>query len=202
MMKAILNAVRQQIQRAMASLVTSRVGSITSYDPNTFTAKVMLQPDSALTGWTQINSPWVGNGWGMFAAPNIGDQVDVLYTNGDINAGVIACRSFNQNNQPLPVPAGEFWLVHKLLQSLKLTNDGKLALTDGHGATITMNGDGTITVSGPTTFTSDATFQGNVQVDETLTANSDVIGGNVSLKTHLTSGVTSGTDNSALPVPL
>jgi len=177
MMKAILNAVRQQIQRAIASLVTSRVGSITSFDPNTWTAKVMLQPDNALTGWLQISSPWVGNQCGMFAAPNIGDLVDVLYTNGDINSGVIACRSFNQNNQPLPVPAGEFWLVHKLLQSLKLTNDGKLALTDGHGATITMNGDGTITSTANSwTHTGDMTIDGNVMVDGNLGSTSGASG--------------------------
>jgi hypothetical protein len=50
MMKAMLNAVRLQVQRAMASIVSSRPGSITSYDPNTMTAIVALQPDGDLTG--------------------------------------------------------------------------------------------------------------------------------------------------------
>jgi len=165
MMKAILNAVRQQIQRAIASLVTSRVGSITSFDPNTWTAKVMLQPDNVLTGWLQISSPWVGNGWGMFPAPNIGDLVDVLYTNGDINSGVIACRSFNQNNQPLPAPSGEFWLVHKSGAFFKLLNTGALALSDSKGAAVTLNGDGTITsMASNWTHTGDVALQDNLSV--------------------------------------
>jgi hypothetical protein len=189
MMKGILNAVRQQVQRILASYRISDVGSITSFDPNTWTAKVTLQSDGAMTGWLQLNSPWVGNQWGMFAAPSIGDLVDVLFTTGDINSGIIVSRSFNQVNQPLPVKSGEFWLVHKLLQSLKLTNDGKIAITDGHGATITMNGDGTIT-SAATTWN----HTGNVNVTGTLAATVDVTAANISLvsHTHLVAGVQPG----------
>lgn len=145
MMKQILNAVRLQVQRAMASIVSSRVGAITSYDPNTYTAVVQLQPDDILTGWLQVSSPWIGNGWGMFSPPNIGDLVVVEYINGDLQSGVIAGKFYNQVNLPLPAPSGEFWLFHKLGAFFKLTNDGKLTISDGHGATITMNGDGSIT---------------------------------------------------------
>jgi phage baseplate assembly protein V len=184
MMRQILNAVRLQIQRALASQISSRFGSITSFDPNTFTARVMLQPDNILTGWLQVSCPWIGNGWGMFAPPNIGDLVDVLYTNSDIQSGVIALRSYNQVNKPLPVVSGEFWLVHAKGGFFKLTNDGKVSISDGKGATLTLNGDGTITVAGPTTFTSAAHFQDNVQVDKTLTANIDVIAAGKSGKGH------------------
>lgn len=186
MMKQILNAVRLQVQRAMASIVSSRVGAITSYDPNTYTAIVQLQPDSILTGWLQVSSPWIGNGWGMFSPPNIGDLVVVEYINGDLQSGVIAGKFYNQVNLPLPAPSGEFWLFHKLGAFFKLTNDGKLTISDGHGATITLNGDGTISiVATQTTITGPLHVTGNVQVDATLTANTDVIGGGKSLKTHV-----------------
>lgn len=186
MMKQIMNAVRLQVQRAMASIVSSRVGSITSYDPNTYTVVVQLQPDDIITGWLPIASPWIGNGWGMFAAPNIGDMVAVEYINGDLQSGMIVGRYYNQQSRPLPVPSGEFWLVHKLLQSIKLTNDGKLAITDGHGATVTLNGDGTITSAANSwTHTGDLAVTGNVNVSKTLTATTDVVGGGKSLKTHI-----------------
>lgn len=201
MMKHLLNAVRLQVQRAMASIVSSRVGAITSYDPNTFTAVVSLQPDSIITGWLQIASPWIGNKWGMFAAPNIGDLVQVEYINGDLQAGMIVGRFYNQVSQPLPVPSGEFWLVHKLLQSLKLTNDGKIAISDGHGATITMNGDGTITSAASTwNHTGTVSFTGNVNVSETLTATTDVVGGGKSLKSHVHGGVQIGGSDTGPPV--
>lgn len=186
MMKQILNAVRLQVQRALASVISSRVGSVVNFDPNTFTARVMLQPDSVMTGWLQVGSPWIGNGWGMFAPPNIGDLVDVLYTNGDIQSGVISLRCFNQVNLPLPAPSGEFWLMHKSGAFFKLTNDGKLTVSDGQGATVTLNGDGTITSAANSwTHTGDVTVTGNVTVSKTLTATTDVVGGGKSLKTHV-----------------
>jgi phage baseplate assembly protein V len=201
MMKQILNAVRLQVQRAMASIVSSRVGAITSYDPNTFTAVVQLQPDNILTGWLQVSSPWIGNGWGMFSPPNIGDLVVVEYINGDLQSGVIAGKFYNQVNLPKPVPSGEFWLFHKLGAFFKLTNDGKLSVSDGHGATVTLNGDGTISiVATQTTITGPLHVTGNVQVDQTLTATTDVIGGGKSLKNHLHSGVQSGGSNTGPPV--
>ena len=130
MMKALLNAVRLQVQRAMASIVTGRIGSITSYDQSTFTAIVKLQRDGDLTGWLPVASAWIGNQWGMFAPPNIGDSGSMsFFINGDLNAGTIVARFYNQQNQPLSVDSGEFWLVHESGAFFKLTNDGKLTIT-------------------------------------------------------------------------
>jgi phage baseplate assembly protein V len=207
MMKGILNAVRLQVQRAMASMISSRFGSITNFDPNTFTARVMLQPDNVMTGWLQVSCPWIGNGWGMFAPPNIGDLVDVLYTNSDLQSGVIALRSYNQVNRPLPVKSGEFWLVHKSGAFFKLTNDGKLSVSDGHGATVTLNGDGSITSAankwthtGEMDITGTVNITGNASVSQTLIATTDVVGGGISLKNHKTTLVQPGTGLGGPPV--
>lgn len=207
MMKALLNSVRLQVQRAMASLVVSKIGSVTSYDPNTMTAVVELQPDGDLTGWLPVSSAWIGNGWGMFAPPNIGDLVDVVFINGNVNGGIIVGRTYNQQNQPLPVESGEFWLVHESGAFFKLLNTGALTISDGQGATVTLDGSGNINSegtwkhTGTLDVTGDATFEKDVQVNQTLTATTDVIGGGVSTKNHLTSGVTSGTGTSGPPIP-
>jgi phage baseplate assembly protein V len=190
MMKAMLNAVRLQVQRAMANIVSSRPGSITSFDPSTMTAIVALQPDGELTGWLPVASAWVGNGWGMFAPPSIGNLVDVVFINGDINGGVIEGRFYNQQNQPIAVDSGEFWLIHESGAFFKLLNAGGLTISDGKGATITLDGNGDITSAA-----SAWNHTGNVNVTGTIKATADVQAAGISLvnHVHVVAGVETGT---------
>lgn len=203
----------QNVMRQHALAITNlrshaRVGTISGYDPNKQCVKVLLQPEAQETGWIPLGSLWVGNGWGMVCAPTLGSQVEVTFVDGHPEAGSANLRFFSNKETGPAAPAGEFWLVHKNGQSIKLTNDGKLAIDDGHGATITLDGAGNIvsqstkwTHTGQVEFKSKVHFDDDVQVDKTLTANTDVIGGGVSLKNHLTSGVTAGTGTSGPPVP-
>ena len=113
----------------------TRLGTISSYDPAHFAVKVMLQPGGVETGWIPLGSPWVGNGWGAFFAPAIGESVEVEFQEGGLDAAVVSMRFFNDVDRPLPVPAGEGWLVHASGSALKLHNDGSvevLVKTDLH----------------------------------------------------------------------
>jgi phage baseplate assembly protein V len=207
MMKHLLNAMRLQAQRASAEDATVHIGKITNYDPNEYIAKAMLQigPGSGvsgglMTGWLPIASMWIGNGWGLFTPPNIGDMCTVAFINGDLNAGYIEGRFWNDEDRPLIVPSGEFWLVHQNGQFVKLTNDGKLTVSDGHGASVALNGDGTVSSSGTWTHTGDINVTGNISSTETITGSTDVIGGGKSLKTHVHGGVQSGGSDTTPPV--
>lgn len=208
MMRAIMNSMRMQAMRATASIVSSRVGEITSYNPANFTAKVKLQPDDTKTGWLPIASPWIGHGWGLVAAPNIGDMVTVDYINGDLEAGVVVARLWNLEDIPPSVQSGELWIVHKSGAFFKLTNDGKVSFDDAHGASVVLNGDGTIssagswTHDGTLTVTDDATFEKDVQVNQTLTATTDVVGGaeEISLVDHTHTSESPGSPTSP-PLP-
>jgi phage baseplate assembly protein V len=209
MRDAILNAMRLQARRATAHKTISRYGTVTSYDPNKYSAKVLIQPEGIATGFLPVAAPWAGNGWGFFAPPSAGDQVVVVFIDGEITAGHVLQPCFNTSVQPLSVPSGELWIVHKNGQFAKFTNDGKLTFGDGHGASLEFDGSGNLvtaannwTHTGTVTFQDDVTFSKDVTVDQTLTATMDVVGGNVSLKTHLTSAVQVGTGISGLPVPL
>ncbi|MDB6104034.1 MAG: phage baseplate assembly protein [Gammaproteobacteria bacterium] len=179
------NAMRLQALRSAANTFGVRSGTVTSYNPNKYAAKVTLQPDSLMTGWLPVASLWVGNGWGLFTPPSPGDQVNVEFVDGDVGAGTVTSRIWDNNNRPLAVPAAECWLVHKSGSFIKFTNDGKLTLSDAHGATLQLDGAGNI-VSQATqwTHTGPMHVTGNVQVDQTLTANTDVVGGGKSLKNH------------------
>lgn len=126
----------RQIQNAMAQRARNaddragtRLGTISSYDPNTFSVKVQLQPSGLETGWIPLGSPWVGSGWGMFCAPAVGEMVEVEFQEGGAEAGVVSMRFFNDVERPLPVPAGEFWLVHQSGSLLKFHNDGTVEVT-------------------------------------------------------------------------
>ena len=54
------------------------------------------------------------------------------------------------------------WLLHKSGAFFKLTNDGKATFSDGHGASIALNGDGTITSAGTWTH------NGAMEVTQTM----------------------------------
>lgn len=183
-----------------------KIGTISGYDKNKQAIKVLLQPEAVETGWLPLGTLWVGAGWGLVFAPKLGTQVEVNFVDGHPDAGSANLRFFS-NLEPGPAAeAGEMWLVHEQGQSFKVTNDGKLTISDGHGATVTLDGAGNIvsqatqwTHTGPVEFKSAVHFDDNVQVDKTLTATTDVIGGGKSLKNHLHTGVTSGTSNSGPP---
>jgi hypothetical protein len=76
-------------------------------------------------------------------------------------------KFFNNSIQPLEVPSGEFWLVHKSGQYFKLLNDG------------TIDSMGTWNHIGPLNVKGDVTVTGNVFVteditDQTLTTNETI----------------------------
>ena len=171
-MKRLLNQVRIQAQAALSDRSSVKTGLVSGYDATNYSVKVTLQPENIETGWLPLLSPWVGNGWGMFCAPSIGDMVEVQFEQGGAEAAFACMRFYNNTDRPLSVPSGEFWLVHKLGQSFKLTNDGKVTVTDKAGSVIVMNGDGTgtVTFGGGLTINANTTINGNVQVSGTITA--------------------------------
>lgn len=194
MMNGHQNLMRQIAHMATQEQAKTTICTVTSYDPNTYSAKVMT-PAGQETGWLPVTSQWIGNGWGMFCPPTSGDMVEVQFQEDGNEAGFICGRFFNDQERPLAVPSGEFWLVHKSGAFFKLMNNGKASFSDGQGATVTLNGDGTITSAASTW-----NHTGNVNVTGTITGSVDVIGGGKSLKTHVHSGISPGGSNTGGPV--
>jgi phage baseplate assembly protein gpV len=171
-MHGLTNQMRRAAQEAASSQATTRQGIVTSYDPGTYAVKVELQPDGTLTGWIPLKSPWVGNGWGMFCPPSIGDAVEVDFQEADGGVGSAGWRFYNDQDRPLPCPSGEFWLVHKDGALLKFHAGGTVEL---HAKTLTTSADAW-NHAGPLTVTG-----------------GDVTADGISLKTHHHDKVQTGT---------
>lgn len=135
-----------------ASVGQPRFGIVQSVDPNSYTVRVLLQPENTLSGWLPVLSQWVGAGWGLSALPSPGHHVLVLPQEGHIDHGVVVGRLFIPGVTAPPVdasskpaPAGELWLVHASGAKVRLGNDASIAITGGapNGAmNITLNGTG------------------------------------------------------------
>jgi phage baseplate assembly protein V len=188
-MNEIQEAMTVAAQRAGDAKQGTRNGIVEGYDPDTFSVKVRLQPTGVLTGWIPVATCWVGNGWGFAAAPTIGDAVQVDMAEGAIDAGLMTGSFFNDVDRAMGVPSGELWIRHKAGAHFKLTNDGKAMFSDGHGAAVTLNGDGTISSTGTWAH------------DGSITATGDVAAGSISLQGHKHTGVRAGGDTSGSATP-
>lgn len=204
-MRRLTNAMRAQAQAATADQQSLREGIVTSYDPDSYAAKVMLQPSGDETGWLPIASLWVGNGWGLFTPPSVGDLVQVQFTEDHPGAGVVLGRLFNDEDRPVSVPAGEFLIRHQSGSFLRFRNDGTVEVSattiqatadiinadadtiNATATTTTVNGafvvNGATTLNGPITQTgtgggsTTAHLIGPVTVDNDLTANGISVSG-------------------------
>lgn len=156
-----------------------RIGTVTNYVFTPYpSVKVALQPDGTLTGYLPVTAQWVGNGWGMFGAPNIGDQCEVQFQEDGAGGGFVVGRFWNVNVQGMPVPSGEWWLIHGKGAAVKLTNDGKVLIQDSFGSNYVMNADGT----GSQTFENgyqmncDTNIVGNLNVTGNVTVGNGLSG--------------------------
>lgn len=138
-MREILNAARREAAQVMAEHANTRIGIVRSYDKGSYAVRVEIQPNGNMTGWIPLLSPWVGNGWGMFCPPSLGDLVELEFQESDHDSAISCMRFYTDKNRPLPVASGEFWLVHKTGSSFKLQNNGKVLI----------NGDVGIDATGP-----------------------------------------------------
>ncbi|TXD58858.1 baseplate assembly protein [Ralstonia sp. TCR112] len=155
-MSAFANLIRAHAQMAQGEKTTHRVGQVTAYDPNKYAVKVKFWPRTdESTGWIPLASTYVGAGWGLVAAPSVGDQVIVAFDLEDQDAGVVVGRFYTDVEQPPAAPSGEFWLVHKSGSLLKFHNDGSVELKASAGITYTAT---------------QHHFVGPVQMDNTLNA--------------------------------
>jgi len=161
------NQMRAQAFAANSASSEPRHAKISSYDPDTHAVKVMVQPEDIESGWMPLGAIGVGNGFGVAIGPNIGDQVKVVFANGDFEAGTIVARIFDSTNPAPAVPSGEIWMIQKSGSYLKFLSNGDVQML--------VNGNYTETVTG-TAMRTAAVHQivGPVTTDKTIVAGGDI----------------------------
>lgn len=151
---------RQEAMKAMNLRTSMEIGKVISYDPVNYLVIVELYPEddetpALQTGWIPLLSPWIGDGWGLFCPPSIGDMIEVQFQSGSLNNGVATLRSFTTESPPLSVPSGEFWLVHKTGSFIKMLNTGAIEISTPSDITVNavnahVNASAVASVSAPT----------------------------------------------------
>lgn len=154
MIQDIQNHMRYQALSQDFYTAPPKLGSVLNVDTQTYTAQILLQPEGQITPFLPIFSCWAGNGWGQFSPPSPGDQALVLFQEADKNNGIVLLFGYNDVNQSLNVPQGEYWLVHASGSFIKLKNNGNIDIhasaTVGQTApSISITGTSSVTVSSP-----------------------------------------------------
>jgi phage baseplate assembly protein gpV len=142
--EVILSAIRREIQRTMEKIhKPSRVGLVQSYDPKQYAVKVQLQPEGTLTGWIPLTAQAIGNQFGIYAAPNIKDQVEIQFQEGDQNTPRVVNRYFSQNaDKPAEVQAGEYHIIHGSGAVHRILQDGTVQIGGASTAQTGQSGQG------------------------------------------------------------
>lgn len=193
-MRKVANAMRAQSQMANQGKQPVRLGQVSAYDPDSYSIKVQFPPDDSETGWIPLGALAVGDGWGIYAPPAIGDQIQVTFQDGGADAGIAGLRIFDNESPPLSVPSGEIWLVHKSGAFFKLTNDGKASFDDSKGGSVTLNGDGTVTSTGAWTHTGNFNVHGDQAHTGQITSNGKHVDSTLKV-----TGITTGSGVSGPP---
>jgi Type VI secretion system/phage-baseplate injector OB domain len=127
-MDSFLDILNANPNTSRQSFAQPRMGTVTSSNPETATAKVLLQPEGVLTGWLPVLTQWAGSGWGMACPPSPGDQVLIIPQEGDAQHGLIVGRLYSNLVRPPHAEAGEIALSHQSGSSLRLLNSGVIVI--------------------------------------------------------------------------
>jgi hypothetical protein len=87
MSEKLINLMKQHAENVLGSRIFIKCGTVFNYDPDNYLVRVKLSgaPEDVVTGWLKIASLSTG----VFIGPNIGDICQVLFSDGDINGGIV-----------------------------------------------------------------------------------------------------------------
>jgi len=161
-MDELLNAVKRHVAGMIGQIGTTRLGLVTSVNPQNHTAKVLIQPEGVMSGWLPVSAAMVGSGWGIVSLPSPGEQVIITPQEGDSEHGIITGRIFSDQQQP-----PKTYTDQKQQGTTSYTQPGEIALVHKSGKFIRLIGD-RILVNG------DLYVNGVVHATGSITSDADV----------------------------
>jgi Uncharacterized protein conserved in bacteria len=102
-------------------------GIVTSVDAETYRVKVYLPLLDIETEYIRIGSMYVGAGWGLRSKLHDGDEVLVVFPNGDLNNGIVTCLLFSEESDPAP-EGEELMLIHESGSKFIFDSEGNITL--------------------------------------------------------------------------
>lgn len=147
-MRAFLNASRQAADAARGQIALPRQAVVRNYDPATYAVKVEFVEDGTLSQWIPLQAIAVGDGFGILAAPNVGDVVDVHFTDGTIDCATVGLRFFGDGAAPPQVAAGEYLIKHRSGALLRFAADGSVQIVTSGDLAVQVGGDASFKVAG------------------------------------------------------
>lgn len=180
-----------------------RIGTVDSVDAAAGTCRVK----SGDLTTTDIH--WIVPGAGSFivwSAPRVGEQGLLICPEGEPE-GAIFLRGLYSSQFPAPRDREDTVLV-RFADGAEIEYDEAahaLSATLPAGGTAALTADGGITLNGPLTVNGETQLNGNTRIDGdagitgTVTADTDVVGGGISLKNHTHPGVQAGSAKTGKP---
>lgn len=170
---------------------TVQFGEVSEIDPKTHKVKVTFNAlENMQSDWLSVITMGAG-GNQFYALPDVGATAVCLMNAGG-DGGVVLGVIYNDKDTP-PTDNGELWIK-------KFTNGTTISHNRQNGQIIIeTSGDVLIKAKQVTLDTPNTVMTGNVQVTGKLTANVDVVGGGVSLKSHTHGGVAGGNSRTGTP---
>lgn len=154
----LVELVQHLIEQRVSGLSIGLSGTITSVDPGTHRAKVLLDLAGVETNWLPIGTMLAGNGFGVQALPVDGTHVTVLFEGGDgngadqYNVGKILLYDYNAVDvvPSTTLQPGEILMTSIGKASVKMDAQGMMTLNEG-SAPVARKGDtatGTVNING------------------------------------------------------
>lgn len=183
-----------------------RIGTVAELDLDA--ARCRVASGEITSDWIPWLVPRVGTTI-EWSAPSVGEQGIVLCPDGD-TIGAVFLRGLYSDAIPAPESAATVHLV-RFPDGTEIRHDDEahaMAVTIADGGTVEITASGGVTVNAEqgvtinadtTTLNGDLQVNGDIRGTGTATIDTDVIGGGVSLKTHVHPGVQSGGSVTAPP---
>ncbi|MGO1069232.1 phage baseplate assembly protein V [Lysobacter sp. CA199] len=176
------------ILRKIANMI--RIGTIAEVDHATQTARV------SSGDLTTDFLPWCAGRAGKrstWSPRSIGEQVILVCPQGETTRAFILGALYSKTNPPPDTSENRHVSRYGDGAVISYDEDAHaLHATLPRGGTATLSADGGITLNGPVTINGATTINGNASIKGKAEATEDVIGGGVSLKSHVHKGVQSG----------
>lgn len=212
--------IRTAILAALSQVWTALPGEIVSFDPVAVTAVVQPTIQAQVTdksgNRTMVNLPVLpdvpvhfpgGGGCRLTFPIQAGDECLVIFASRSIDAWWQSGGVQPPIESRMHDLSDGFAIVGPMSQANKISNiststtqlrsnDGSTYVElDPNGQILNFVAPGGVSFNTPT-----AHFTGNVTSDKTITGTTDVVGGGKSLKSHVHSGISTGSSNSGPPV--